>query len=164
MVTAVKDPVTGAVTLKTVDTRERDIDLAAKSYLANKGVLKAAAQWDIELAIGERVFGMPKIVGNDIVVNTSLGGFSGDISDTLLDKGNTYRITDKGLGTSLRADEKAFGGALIMDGQIVVTSAAGMNKITPADAVKGATATNPRNRYTPTDYTTWEQLPMSPLK
>ena len=45
-----------------------------------------------------------------------------------------------------------------MDKSVVVTSASGMARSTPAREIKGGTQTNPRNRYTPTDFTTWEQL------
>jgi hypothetical protein len=164
MVTPVKDPVTGAVALKTIDTRERKIDLASKPELALQGVLLPAADWDIKLAVGERVFGMPKIIGNDIIVNTAFGGFGGDITESLLESGSTLRITGTGGSEQLESIGKAFGGALVMDDSIVVTSASGMVRVKPTDKVEGSTQTNPRNRYTPTDFTTWEQLPPIPLK
>jgi type IV pilus assembly protein PilY1 len=158
MVVAYKDPVTLATVQKTVDTRERNIDLAAKPQLRLQGVLLPEADWDIELNVGERVFGMPKIVGNDVIINTSYGGFGGDIADTYLDAGSTLRISAAAGTETLESIGKAFGGALVMDKSVVVTSASGMARSTPAREIKGGTQTNPRNRYTPTDFTTWEQL------
>jgi hypothetical protein len=101
---------------------------------------------------------MPKIVGNDVIINTSYGGFGGDIADTYLDAGSTLRISAAAGTETLESIGKAFGGALVMDKSVVVTSASGMARSTPAREIKGGTQTNPRNRYTPTDFTTWEQL------
>jgi hypothetical protein len=47
---------------------------------------------------------------------------------------------------------------------VVVTSASGMARATPARPITVGTQTNPRNRYTPTDFTTWEQLPPQAIK
>lgn len=164
MVVAFTDPVSGNTVQETVDTRDRDIDLGAKPQLALRGVLLSPAAWDIELDVGERVFGMPKIVGNDVIANTSYGGFGGDIAETYLDSGRTLRVSASGGNQTLESIGKAFGGALLMDDSVVVTSASGMARVKPANQLKGSTQTNPRNRYTPTDFTTWEQLPPELVK
>ena len=60
---------------------------------------------------------------------------------------------------------KAFGGALVMDDTVVVTSATGMIKVqnatTPPKAESSA-ATSPRNRFTPANFGSWEERPSEP--
>jgi hypothetical protein len=163
MVVTTKNEITGVVSQKTVDTRERNIDLGAKPELRLKGVLVPEADWDIAFDVGERVFGIPKIVGNDILVNTSLGGFGGDISASYLEAGSTFRISAKGGTATLANIGKAFGGALVMDTSVVVTSASGMVRIKPTSPIQSSTSTSPRQRFTPTDFTLWEKLPSRPL-
>jgi hypothetical protein len=151
----------------TVDTRRREIDLSAVPAIKTRGVLLPEAVWEIPLGVGERMFGMPKLVGNDVLVNTSAGSFSGDITDTAGDEGTTKIINEANpTGKVVVSIGKAFGGVLVIDEQVIVTSATGMVRV--PDAVTGApkgaeaTKTTARNRFSPTTFGSWEERPSEP--
>jgi hypothetical protein len=121
------------------------------------GVVLPAAVWDTQLNVGERVYGMPKILGNQMFVNTSYGTFTGDITNTLNDLGRTLRVTKTG-ATSMDDGQKRFGGALMFGTEVVVTSDIGI--VRKADAVPASgVSTRVRDRFTPTAPKTWEQRP-----
>jgi type IV pilus assembly protein PilY1 len=165
MVAPVKDPVTGITSLKTIDTRERDIDTASKPWLLTRGVLKSAAIWDTVLNTGERVFGMPKIVGDNVLVTTSTGDFSGDISEkAATTSGRILRIGSEGTNTEVSVDGGIPGGVLVMESAYVTTTSTKIKRSGKTEKMTTDTSTNVRNKYTPADFTTWEQLPPAPLK
>jgi type IV pilus assembly protein PilY1 len=149
-----------------VDTRERTINLSSKPSLKTRGVLLPEAVWEIPLGIGERMFGMPKLVGNDILIDTSAGSFSGDITETAMEAGTTKLINAANpTGKVVASIGKAFGGVLVIDQQVIATSATGMIRV--ADAVKApegaaATATTARSRFTPATFGSWEERPSEP--
>lgn len=121
------------------------------------GIVLPAAIWDTQLNVGERVYGMPKILGNEMFVNTSYGSFTGDITNTLDDLGRTLRITAAGK-TSIDDGQKRFGGALMIGSEVVVTSDVGI--VRKSDAVPPSTiGTRVRDRFTPTAPKSWEQRP-----
>jgi len=121
------------------------------------GVLKPEAAWDVVLGTGERVFGMPKIVDNEMLVNTSYGSFTGDITGTMNDLGSTLRVTSTGI-QKVDDGQKRFGGVLIFGNDLGITSDVGI--IRKAGEGKKSTAeTKVRDRFTPTSTKSWEQLP-----
>jgi type IV pilus assembly protein PilY1 len=121
------------------------------------GVLLDAAVWDTPLEIGERIFGMPKIVGNEIFANTSYGSFTGDITSTLNDQGRTLRIGATG-ATNLDTGQKRFGGALIFGKDVVVTSDVGIVRKSNA-AGTGGVGNRVFQRFTPVAPKAWELKP-----
>jgi hypothetical protein len=150
----------------TVDTRARKIDLSSTPSLKTRGVLLPEAVWEVPLGVGERMFGMPKLVGNDILIDTSAGSFSGDITETAMEAGTTKVVNATNPeGKVVASIGKAFGGVLVIDQQVVATSATGMTRV--KDAVKppegaAATATTARARYTPASFGSWEERPSEP--
>ena len=80
-----------------------------------RGVLKADAAWEIELAAGERVFGMPRVVNNRIIFNTAFGSFAGDISESYLEPGNLKVVgATSDMSSSGSNDAKSFGGVVVV--------------------------------------------------
>lgn len=121
------------------------------------GALLDAAIWDTPLEVGERIFGMPKIVGNEIFANTSYGSFSGDITSTLNELGRTLRIGATGAVT-LDTGQKRFGGALVFGKDVVVTSDVGIVR-KPGAAGTGGVANRVFQRATPVAPKAWELKP-----
>jgi type IV pilus assembly protein PilY1 len=133
------------------------LDLTAARDPLLYGVLQSAATWDIALHTGERIFGMPRVVNNQIVFNTALGSFTGDITDTLGDGGNM--VISSRSGTVNRSnDAKAFGGVLVFDGQVVITTASSIERMAspPAALSGGGISQQPFNRATPAILKSWE--------
>lgn len=122
------------------------------------GILNPKAVWDIELLVGERVYGMPKVSNNTIVFNTAFGSFGGDISMTYLDPGN-LRIVTATSSTRVANDAKAFGGTLVVGDQVIVTTDQRIRKVAGTGVAPGGPATSPFNRTTPALLKTWEELP-----
>jgi type IV pilus assembly protein PilY1 len=121
------------------------------------GLVLPAASWDTALDVGERVYGMPKIVNNTMFVNTSYGTFTGDISGTLSDVGRSLQVTASGR-TTVDTGQKRFGGVLIFGTELVITSDVGI--IRKANAAPSTTVeTRVRDRFTPTAPKSWEQRP-----
>lgn len=130
-----------------------------------RGLLLPAATWDIALGVGERVYGMPKIVDNQIFLNTSVGSFSGDLTATLNDAGSTYRVTASGnttVKTNVNTGQKRFGGVLLMGTDLIITSDQGIVKQKDQGKTPGVD-TKVRDRFTPTTTKTWEQRPEGAL-
>jgi type IV pilus assembly protein PilY1 len=133
------------------------VDLTAARDPLLYGVLQSEATWDIPLHTGERIFGMPRVVNNDIVFNTAFGSFTGDITDTLGDGGNM--VISSRSGTVNRSnDAKSFGGVLVFDGQVVITSASSIERMAnpPAALSGGGISQQPFNRATPAILKSWE--------
>jgi len=121
------------------------------------GVLKDAAVWDVQLLKGERVFGMPRIANNQIVFNTSFGSFTGDISDPTTDIGNTYIVKPDATKTVTANDAKSFGGVLVFQDKLVITTATGIKATdVPAAMKNDSPSQRPFDRATPAIFKTWE--------
>jgi hypothetical protein len=126
------------------------------------GVLKGEAAWRIPLAVGERVFGMPRVVNNEIIFNTAFGSFSGDITESITEAGNLYQVgtTDAGAArsTATANQSKSFGGVVVFGGNVVITTDTAITKkAVPAELVSdGDPSKRPFNRFTPAMYRTWE--------
>jgi len=127
------------------------------------GVLKPEAVWKLDLGVGERVFGMPRIVNNEVIFNTAFGSFSGDITDTISEGGNLYMT-----GTNAKTGEatqtvtanlsKSFGGVVVFGGNVVVTTDTAITKKALPDELKpdGDPSKRPFNRFTPALFKSWE--------
>ena len=128
----------------------------------NNGVLHSNAVWDIPLGIGERVYGLPRVVNNVVVFNTAFGSFAGDITATLSDPGNLWIVPAASASspTVTANDSKSFGGAVIVVGSVVVTTDTSIHKASnpPAALTGGSTATSVFNRVTPAILKTWERV------
>jgi type IV pilus assembly protein PilY1 len=140
------------------------IDVNAARNPLLYGILKQDAAWSIPLSTGERVYGMPRVVNNTIVFNTAFGSFSGDISTTTSDLGNLRIVTGDGSGTHTDTrtnDSKSFGGVLIMDGIVVVTTDTSIRVLSnaPSSLVQGGVDQRPFNRATPAIVKSWEVVP-----
>jgi type IV pilus assembly protein PilY1 len=122
-----------------------------------RGVLLDDAKWDTELGVNERVFGMPKIVDNEMFVNTSVGTFTGDLTDNMYDQGFTYKVT-AAAKTSLDSGQKRFGGVLMIGTDVIVTSDTSIVRKVGAGKPPGVD-TKVRDRFTPTTNKSWEQRP-----
>jgi len=125
------------------------------------GVLVADADWDTQLQVGERVYGMPKIVNNQMFVNTSYGSFIGDITSSINDSGRTVRVdTNSGTArtTELDTGQKRFGGVLIFGTELVITSDKGIVRL-HNQVDTAATGNKVRSRATPATPRSWEQRP-----
>jgi hypothetical protein len=106
--------------------------------------------------LGERIFGMPRVVNNEIVFTTAQGSFTGDITDTLSQAGNLYFIKPTGT-TSETTGSKSFGGVLVFQNTLVASTATGIKKkAEPADMQGGGASEKPFNRSTPAIFKTWE--------
>ncbi|MBI5068452.1 MAG: hypothetical protein HZB56_09440 [Deltaproteobacteria bacterium] len=123
------------------------------------GLLLSAAVWDTQLSVGERVYGMPKILNNQMFVNTSYGTFTGDLTSSINDAGRTVRVdTNSGAArvTDLDTGQKRFGGVLIFGTEIVVTSDKGMTRL-HNQVDSSVTGARVRSRTSPTSPKSWEQ-------
>jgi type IV pilus assembly protein PilY1 len=125
------------------------------------GIIDPNAIWDIGLGVGERVYGMPKIVDNQMFINTSIGSFTGDLTASMNDVGSTYRVTASGsttVKTNVNTGQKRFGGVLLFGNDLVVTSDQGITRQKDGGKTPGVT-TKVRDRFTPTSTKSWEQKP-----
>ncbi|MFY3742902.1 hypothetical protein ACOQFB_03255 [Anaeromyxobacter sp. Red801] len=126
------------------------------------GMLKQDAAWKIDLLTGERVFGMPRVVNNEVIFNTAFGSFSGDITESITEAGNLYMVgtsTAGELAKTVTANQsKSFGGVLVFGNSLVVTTDTAITKKALPEALRtdGGPATRPFNRATPAMYKTWE--------
>ncbi len=120
------------------------------------GLVKPAAAWTIPLLLGERIFGMPRVVNNEIVFTTARGSFTGDISATITERGNLY-IVKPAATTTESIGAKAFGGVLVFQNTLVTSTATGIKaKAQPTDMQGGGPAQRPFNRSTPVIFKAWE--------
>jgi type IV pilus assembly protein PilY1 len=120
------------------------------------GVLLPSASWNVPLAVGERVYGMPRVVNNQIVFNTAFGSFAGDISNTYLDPGNLKIVgSTAATSSSTMNGAKAFGGVLVIGGNVVVTTDSTIRKLANAPT-GGGVSVQTFNRATPAIMKTWE--------
>jgi type IV pilus assembly protein PilY1 len=128
------------------------------------GVLREPAAWDIPLAVGERVYGMPRVVNNNIVFNSAFGSFAGDLSTSFTDPGNLHIVSASTLGvvtdSSETNDAKSFGGVLVIGSDVIVTTDKSIRRLAGAPAVTGG-GVNVRtfNRSTPAIMKSWEVAP-----
>lgn len=126
------------------------------------GILKRDAAWKIDLLTGERVFGMPRVVNNEVIFNTAFGSFKDDITETITEAGNLYMVgtgTTGELAKTVTANQsKSFGGVLVFGNSLVVTTDTAITKKALPEALRtdGGPATRPFNRATPAMYKTWE--------
>jgi type IV pilus assembly protein PilY1 len=126
------------------------------------GVLKEPAAWRVPLRVGERVFGMPRIVNNEIIFNTAFGSFSGDITESITEAGSLYEVgTDSSGQTQQNVSanlSKSFGGVLVFGDQVIITTDNAITKkdIPPGLKSDGDASKRPFNRNTPAVYRTWE--------
>jgi type IV pilus assembly protein PilY1 len=120
------------------------------------GVIKDEADWAIELGINERVYGMPKIVDNQMYINTSMGTFSGDLTATMMDQGSTYKVTATAT-TKVDDGQKRFGGVLVFGTDLIIASDSTLIRKAGAGAAP-TVGTKVRDRFTPTTNKSWEQL------
>jgi hypothetical protein len=138
------------------------VDTSAARDPRLHGLLQEKAMWRIPLRVGERVFGMPRIVNNEVIFNTAFGSFSGDITETVTEAGNLYQVgTTSALETrqSVTANQsKSFGGVVVFgDKLIVTTDNAITKKDLPAELKPdGDASKRPFNRFTPAMFKTWE--------
>jgi type IV pilus assembly protein PilY1 len=121
------------------------------------GVLKEDAAWKIDLLVGERVYGMPRVVNNRIIFNTAFGSFAGDLSTTFLDPGN-YRVVGATADKTSRTsnDAKSFGGVLVIGNTVVVSTDKSIKKVDGSSLSTGGVDTKTFNRSTPAVMKSWE--------
>ncbi len=127
------------------------------------GVLVPDAAWRIELQTGERVFGMPRVINNEVIFNTAFGSFSGDITSSVWESGSFYQVT-KDATTATSNTSKSFGGVVVFADNVIITTDNSISK-RPADAALKApegTSNRPFDRFTPAIFKTWEPLPDCP--
>ncbi len=137
-------------------TPQPELDIGASPDPRAFGLIRPEAEWQIQLGVGERIFGMPRVVNNEIVFNTAFGSFTGDISDTILDRGNLYIVKSGGTGIE-QIPSKAFGGVLVFQNKLVMTTATGIKaKSEPTDMTGGGVLQMPFNRASPAIFKTWE--------
>jgi type IV pilus assembly protein PilY1 len=122
------------------------------------GILDEDAAWQINLGVGERVYGMPRVVNNRVIFNTAFGSFSGDISATATDPGNLWIVGPTAATSSTASnDAKSFGGVLIIGGDVVVTTDQSIRKLGSApDVTGGGVGVRTFNRATPAIMKSWE--------
>jgi hypothetical protein len=141
-----------------VDTTTTD---ASKQPLL-VGVLDPRAVWRIPLQVGERVFGMPRIVNNEIIFNTAFGSFSGDITASLTEAGNLYQVGTTSSGALRKSVEsnqsKSFAGVVVFGDKLVITTdnSIGVKDLPAELKPDGDPSTRPFNRFTPAIFRTWE--------
>jgi hypothetical protein len=146
---------------ETADRLKAPITVGGSPDPRYTGVIDPNAIWDIGLGVGERVYGMPKIVDNQIFINTSIGSFTGDLTSSMNDSGSTYRVTASGattVKTNVNTGQKRFGGVLLFGNDLVVTSDQGITRQKDGGKTPGVT-TKVRDRFTPTSTKSWEQRP-----
>lgn len=132
------------------------VDLSVTPNPLVYGLLKPEAVWDIELLTGERVFGMPRIVNNHVIFNTAFGSFTGDITSSLEEAGNLYDVSASSTQVTAN-DSKSFGGVLLFQDKVVVTTAKSIKASNAPASLKGGTqAQKPFNRSTPATFKTFE--------
>ncbi|HZZ85787.1 MAG TPA: hypothetical protein VFE30_14695 [Anaeromyxobacteraceae bacterium] len=134
------------------------VDLSSARNPLLYGVVLPQAVWQIQLGLGERVYGMPRVANNNVVFNTAFGSFTGDISSTMNDPGNLW-IVRGGDKTVASNGSKSFGGALIVGDTLVVTTDSTIRKVaeSPGTLSGGSAAQTTFNRLTPAIVKTWEQ-------
>jgi type IV pilus assembly protein PilY1 len=137
------------------------IDLNAARDPMLRGILVETAAWDIALGVGERVFGMPRIVNNRVIFNTAFGSFSGDISATATDPGNLWiQGYSAAVSSTVTNDAKSFGGVLVVGNDVVVTTDHSIKKLgSPPDVNGGGVGARTFNRSTPAILKSWEVVP-----
>jgi hypothetical protein len=128
------------------------------------GVLKTSSAWDIPLGVGERVYGMPRVVNNTILFNTAFGSFSGDISDTSTDPGNLWVVGTSSSHTvqttTTSNDAKSFGGVVVVGSSVVVTTDQTIKTMaSPPPLTGGGVGASTFNRSTPAILRSWEVVP-----
>ncbi len=121
------------------------------------GTLDQRAFWDTTLEVGERVYGMPKIFGNTMYVNTAYGSFTGDLTSTAADSGRTVQVTAAGLASDATGYKRP-GGVLIFGDTVVVSSVSQIKRLNQ-NASAGTIEQRVRDRATPAGPKTWEQRP-----
>jgi type IV pilus assembly protein PilY1 len=147
------------------DTRlSEPIDMSAVRDPMMMGVLLPTTAWDIPLGVGERVYGMPRVVNNQILFNTAFGSFSGDITLTAADPGNLWMVGATSSGTTTTNTTtngaKAFGGVIVVGSDVVVTTDQGIKKMaSPPSVAGGGVGTSTFNRSTPAVMKSWEVVP-----
>jgi type IV pilus assembly protein PilY1 len=142
-------------------TRLDPIDMEATRDPMIYGVLEEDAAWDIPLALGERVYGMPRVVNNRIIFNTAFGSFAGDISESMLDPGNLRIVgaTDE-MNDTQANDAKSFGGVLVIGSDVIVTTDKSIRRLAGAPEVTGGgVGVRTFNRSTPAIMKSWEVAP-----
>jgi type IV pilus assembly protein PilY1 len=137
------------------------IDMTAARNPMMMGVLDLSAVWDIQLGVGERVFGMPRVIDNRVLFNTAFGSFSGDITDTATDPGNLWMVGATAATSSTTTNlAKSFGGVVTVGNEVVVTTDQGIKKMaTPPSVGGGGVGTSTFNRSTPAIMKSWEVVP-----
>jgi type IV pilus assembly protein PilY1 len=147
------------------------IDMSATRDPQRFGVLLAGttdhpektAWWDIPLGMGERVYGMPRVVNNQIVFNTAFGSFTGDISASVSDRGNFWSVTTNvstgaAAPTAAGNDSKSFGGVVVVGTDVVISTDDKIKKVSN-QVTQGGITTSPFNRATPAAVKSWEVVP-----
>jgi type IV pilus assembly protein PilY1 len=145
------------------------IDLAAARDPMMFGVLSLASAWDIPLGVGERVYGMPRVINNLVLFNTAFGSFSGDITDTSTDPGNLWVVgTSSGGGHTMQKtvtsnDAKSFGGVVQVGNSVVASTDTTIKRLNGATGLAGGTSGgvggSTFNRSTPAILKSWEVVP-----
>ncbi|HYG67250.1 MAG TPA: hypothetical protein VD838_06310, partial [Anaeromyxobacteraceae bacterium] len=136
---------------------DQPIDMEATRDPTRRGVLKADAIWDIELSVGERVYGMPRVVNNRIVFNTAFGSFAGDISESYLEPGNLRIVGATAEKSSTTTnDAKSFGGVLVVGSDVIVTTDKSIRRLGTAPSTEGGVGVRTFNRSTPAVLKSWE--------
>jgi hypothetical protein len=141
---------------------EPPISVTASRDPKKFGVVLPKAVWDIPLALGERVYGMPRVANNTIVFNTAFGSFAGDITGSYLDSGNLKIIQSSGAehAASGPNDSKSFGGAVIISGSVVITTDSHIRVLgnAPTSLSQAGTNQSTFNRSTPSVVKSWEPV------
>ena len=141
---------------------QAELDAAGTAAARRTGVIRQGASWDIALGTNERVYGMPRVVNNTILFNTAYGGSyaTDDIATTATNPGRLW-ITSSAGSTQSDNDSKSFGGVLVFERNVIVTTDTSIHKLaSPPAAVTSAPALSvqPFNRSTPAAIKTWEEL------
>jgi hypothetical protein len=104
------------------------------------------------------VYGMPRVVNNRIIFNTAFGSFAGDISNSYLDSGNLIiKGATDATSSTVANNAKAFGGVLVIGGDVVVTTDSAIRKLQSGpDVTGGGVGVKTFNRSTPAIMKTWE--------
>lgn len=138
------------------------ITLSQLPNLRLYGVLQSGKAWRIALGVNERVFGMPRLVNNEVIFNTAFGSFSGNLSDTAWESGNLYRVstdtTTQNVVTNVTSNQsKAFGGVLVFGSQLVIATDTSLSTVSDSNLSAGGSPANQMfDRYTPAIFRSWE--------
>jgi type IV pilus assembly protein PilY1 len=132
-----------------------DVSDARKPMLY--GVLKEKAAWQIDLDVGERVYGMPRVVNNRIIFNTAFGSFAGDLTENYNEPGNYRVMAATADNTSAtKNDAKSFGGVLTIGNSVVVSTDTTIKTQDASKLGAGGVNTKTFNRSTPAVMKSWE--------